>query len=77
MRITSCNDIGGMGRNLGKLYLDEVRRQVRLFGFRHFTQLVDIEFTRLNEDALFTGAAKYYMDQCYEFNGVPEGGLYI
>ncbi len=69
--------IGGMGRNLGRLYLAEVQRQVRLFGFRHFTRLVDIEFTRLNEDALFTGAAKYYMDQCYEFNGVPEGGLYI
>lgn len=69
--------IGGMGRMLGKIYLDEVQRQVRRFGFRRFTQLVNIEFTNLNEDALFTGAAKFFMDHHYEFTGALESGVYL
>ncbi len=69
--------IGGMGRKLGELYLDCVIDKVKSVGFRQFVEDVDIRFTTLKEDAIFRGAAKYYMDTHYDFMEDMSGRLFL
>ena len=45
-------------------------------GFRKFVEDVDIRFTRLKEDAIFRGAAKYYLDTHYNFMEEMKGKLF-
>ena len=59
--------IGGMGRKLGDIFLQELQENVKATGFQQFVSKVDIRFTRLKEEALLQGAAKYYMDMHYKF----------
>ena len=59
--------IGGMGRKLGDIFLQELQKNVKATGFQQFVSKVDIRFTRLKEEALLQGAAKYYMDMHYKF----------
>lgn len=59
--------IGGMGRKLGDIFLNELQKNVKATGFQQFVSKVDIRFTRLKEEALLQGAAKYYMDMHYKF----------
>lgn len=59
--------IGGMGRKLGDIFLKELQTNVKATGFQQFVSKVDIRFTRLKEEALLQGAAKYYMDMHYNF----------
>lgn len=59
--------IGGVGVNLGKLFLEKLRKEVRKQGFRRFVQDVSISFTSLQEDSIYQGAAKYFMDMHYDF----------
>lgn len=59
--------IGGMGRKLGDIFLKELQKKVKETGFQQFVSKVDIRFTRLKEEALLQGAAKYYMDMHYKF----------
>ena len=69
--------IGGMGRKLGELYLEQVIDKVKSVGFRQFVEDVDIRFTTLKEDAIFRGAAKYYMDTHYDFMEDMNGKLFL
>lgn len=59
--------IGGMGRKLGKIFLNQVRADMKFTGFQRFVADVSIDFAKLQEDAVFQGAAKYYMDTHYDF----------
>jgi len=69
--------IGGMGRKLGDLYLERVLERVKTVGFRQFVEDVDIRFTTLREDAVFRGAAKYFMDTHYDFMEDMKGKLFL
>ncbi|MCI8660837.1 MAG: ROK family transcriptional regulator [Lachnospiraceae bacterium] len=69
--------IGGMGRKLGEAYLSRIRRNLGAVGFRKFVEDVDIRFTRLKEDAIFRGAAKYYLDTHYNFMEEMRGKLFL
>lgn len=69
--------IGGMGRNLGEIFLDEVQTRVRRFGFRPFTGNVTVAFTNLEDEAIFKGAAKYFIDLHYDFDRNMSGKLVI
>lgn len=69
--------IGGMGRKLGEQYLDRIRDNLKKVGFRQFVEDVDIRFTRLKEDALFRGAAKYYLDTHYSFMEDMRGKMFL
>lgn len=59
--------IGGMGRKLGEVFLKQLRSDMKSAGFQRFVADVSIDFARLREDAVFQGAAKYYMDTHYDF----------
>lgn len=69
--------IGGMGRKLGEMYLGRIRSNLREVGFRQFVEDVDIRFTRLKEEAVFRGAAKYYLDTHYNFMEEMNGKLFL
>lgn len=69
--------IGGMGRKLGEMYLSRIRSNLGEVGFRQFVEDVDIRFTRLREDAIFRGAAKYYLDTHYNFMEEMSGKLFL
>lgn len=69
--------IGGMGRKLGEIYLNRVTEQVKQVGFRQFVEDVEIHYTTLKEDSVFTGAAKYYLDTHYDFMEDMGGTLFL
>ena len=60
--------VGGAGR---------IRSNLGAVGFRKFVEDVDIRFTRLKEDAIFRGAAKYYLDTHYNFMEEMKGKLFL
>lgn len=60
--------LGGYGRNLGEYFLRQVRNAVKGVGFQLFVQQSRIEYAALDEDALLRGAAKYFMDYCFELD---------
>lgn len=64
--------LGGLGRNLGEGFLQRVRQAVTGIGFQQFVQRSVIEYTTLDEDALFGGAARYYMDNYFAFSEQSE-----
>lgn len=58
--------LGGYGRNLGEYFLRQVRSAMDGVGFQLFVQRTQIEYAALDEAALLRGAARYYMDFCFE-----------
>lgn len=69
--------IGGMGRKLGGIFLDQVRSDMKSAGFQRFVADVSIDFAKLREEAVFQGAAKYYMDTHYDFMEDMSGRLLL
>lgn len=69
--------IGGMGKKLGMLYLEAVQQCVHAVGFRQFVKDVTIRFTSLGENAIFIGAAKYYLDMHFDFLEEKNRGLFL
>ena len=69
--------IGGMGRNLGPLFLAEVQTRVKRFGFHPFTENVTVAYTNLEDEAILKGAAKYFIDLHYDFDRNMSGKLVI
>lgn len=59
--------IGGSGKKLGKEYLSYLKKIIGDLGFKKFTKDIEISFSKLDEDSIFIGAAKYYMDTHYDF----------
>lgn len=61
--------IGGKGRNLGPLFLDEVKKNLGSAGFRQMIDSMDeIRYSMLDAMAYFVGAMKYFFDVHYDFS---------
>lgn len=69
--------IGGVGKKLGDIYLKFIKESLSKVGFKQFVDDVDIAFSSLEEESIFMGAAKYYMDIHYEFMEDMNGKLLL
>ena len=69
--------IGGMARKLGETFLEEIISDLKETGFRFFLDNLDIRFAGLGEEAILTGAARYYIDTHYNFQEDLTGKLFL
>ena len=60
--------LGGLGVNLGPVFLKEVYRAMSDIGFREFVSRVQLRYSRLGMDADLSGAAQYYIDHHFDFS---------
>ena len=58
-----------MARKLGETFLEEIISDLKETGFQFFLDSLDIRFAGLGEEAILTGAARYYIDTHYNFRG--------
>lgn len=59
--------IGGSGRSLGTLFLQELTATIKNHGFRKMVEVVDIQYSVLGDDACFVGAMEYYFENYFCF----------
>lgn len=59
--------IGGHSRNLGDLFLKEIRTYLEQTGFRKMVDEVELRYTHLTGDAYIIGAMKYFFDIHFSF----------
>jgi len=69
--------IGGTGRKLGLVFLDNVKRHLKATGFQPFVMDVDIQYTKLDEGAVLRGAAKYFLDTHFNFEDTTSSKLFL
>lgn len=69
--------IGGNGMALGPLYLEAVSKHLSKMGFPLFMKHVSLRFSHLNKSSLLNGAARYYIDQYFSFDGEMQNTLFI
>ena len=69
--------IGGNGMALGAQYLDDVNGHLSRMGFPLFMKRVKLRFSSLNKSSALKGAARYYIDQYFSFDGEMQNKLYI
>ena len=69
--------IGGMARKLGETFLEETISDLKETGFQFFLENLDIRFAELGDEAILTGAARYYMDTHYNFQENLAGKLFL
>lgn len=69
--------IGGNGKDMGPLFLSEIKRNLKLNGFRRMVDSVDIRYSLLDSNACFNGAMKYFFDIHYKFTQDMTGTFYI
>ncbi|MCI8854240.1 MAG: ROK family transcriptional regulator [Lachnospiraceae bacterium] len=61
--------IGGKGKDLGPLFLQEVKKNLSSTGFRQMIDSMDqIRYSMLDPIAYFIGAMKYFFDIHYDFS---------
>lgn len=61
--------IGGIGRSLGEGYLSMVRGALGGMGFPSFVKDVRLRYSKVDERAEIQGAARYFLDRHYAFDG--------
>lgn len=59
--------IGGKGYKLGDYYLNKLQEELGKTGFRTFIDEVKVQFTKLDDDAIYSGAALYFINNYYDF----------
>jgi len=69
--------IGGKGHDLGTLFLEEIKKNIKKTGFRQMADSVDIRFSLLDSGACFNGAMKYFFDIHYRFTQDTTGTFYL
>lgn len=69
--------IGGRGRNLGNYFMTVLQRKVKVTGFREFVSACEVKYSRVAEHGGFEGAARYFMDQHYQFLEDMSGKLIL
>lgn len=70
--------LGGGIERLGPAFLNEIRKQTKIAGFRKIVSNVDIIFTELSSfNYRNKGAAKYYLDNIFRISGNKKEGLII
>ncbi len=69
--------IGGKGRDLGPLFLEDVTEFLRTTGFRRMLDSVSIRYGFLDQNACCNGAMKYFFDIHYNFTQNLCGRFFI
>lgn len=69
--------IGGKGKNLGPLFLDEVSSRLKETGFHRMLDSVQIRYSFLDSTAYFVGGMKYFFDIHYDFTQNLSGSFFI
>mgnify|MGYP000349779165 CR=1 FL=1 len=53
--------IGGKGKDLGPVFLQEIQECLRTTGFRRMVDSVSVRYSLLDSSALYNGAMKYFL----------------
>lgn len=69
--------LGGRGKDLGPLFLEELKTLLKTTGFRKMTDSLQIRFGMLDSNACFKGAMKYFFDTHYHFTKDISGNFFI
>lgn len=69
--------IGGKGRDLGPLFLEDVTEFLHTTGFRRMLDSVRIRYGLLDQNACCNGAMKYFFDIHYNFTQDLSGQFFI
>lgn len=69
--------IGGNGMALGALFLERVDEHLSQMGFPLFRKRIQLHFSSLNKSSALRGAARYYIDQYFSFDGEMPNTLFI
>lgn len=59
--------IGGRGKDLGPLFIEEIQKHIKTKGFRRMMDPLQIRYGMLDSNACFKGAMKYFFDIHYDF----------
>lgn len=69
--------IGGKSKNLGALFLEEIKKNLSVIGFRKMINGLDIRYSSLNVDSYLVGAMKYFFDIHYLFTSELRGAFFV
>ena len=69
--------IGGTGIILGERYLSLVKEKLQTVGFPQFVKNVRVRFASIDEQAELKGAARYYLEQHFTFDGNTKDKLFL
>ena len=69
--------IGGKGKDLGPLFLQEIQECLGTMGFRRMVNSVSVKYSLLDSSALYNGAMKYFFDIHYNFTQDMAGSFFI
>ncbi|MBS6194427.1 MAG: ROK family transcriptional regulator [Clostridiales bacterium] len=69
--------IGGKGKDLGPLFLEEVLKSLKNTGFRQMLDSLQIRYSFLDSTAYFVGGMKYFFDIHYDFTQEPGHFFYL
>lgn len=69
--------LGGRGKDLGPLFLEELQKTLRTTGFRRMVDDVQVRYGMLDANACFKGAMKYFFDIHYDFTQDISGEFFI
>lgn len=69
--------IGGKGKDLGPLFLNEVLDNLRKTGFRQMLDSIQIRYSFLDSTAYFVGGMKYLFDKHFDFTQDSSTYFYI
>lgn len=69
--------IGGKGKDLSPLFLQDIQECLSTIGFRRMVDSVDIRYSLLDSSALYNGAMKYFFDIHYNFMQEMDNSFFI
>ncbi len=69
--------IGGKGKELGPLFLEEIIRNLKHSGFRHMLDSMQIRYSFLDSTAYFAGGMKFFFDIYYDFTQDLTGQFFV
>lgn len=69
--------IGGKGKDLGPVFLQEIQECLHTTGFRRMVDSVSVRYSLLDSGALYNGAMKYFFDIHYNFTQEMDGSFFI
>ncbi len=69
--------IGGRGKELGPLFLEEVKQNMKTTGFRYMLDSLKLRYSFLDMTAYFAGGMKLYFDTYYDFTQNAEGAFFV
>lgn len=69
--------LGGRGKDLGPVFLEELQKSLKTTGFRRMLDSLQVRYGMLDSNACFKGAMKYFFDTHYNFTQDISGEFFI